>query len=301
MNLHALRIFHMVALHGSVTRAAEALLISQPAVTMQLKQLEQELGVTLLLPKGRGIALSEAGQLLAREAARLFQLEEAAARKLEEYKSGRTGSLTIAATYLPATRLLPGVLAAFKSRNTGIRVTLLTGHAEEAVRLVSERRADLAIVGGRRLADESLDRELLLHDELWFVVPGGHPLAGQPAGLFDLMQEPFVLQEPGSSTREQLLALCRAHQVPMIRTGIECSGMSEAIQIVAAGYGAALVSALEVQELVTRGTLARVFVREDAGRNPIALYRRRDEEPSPAAGPFVRLLREAAIAADIGS
>ncbi|MGO4371768.1 LysR family transcriptional regulator, partial [Paenibacillus sp. MCAF20] len=101
MNLHALKLFHTAAQEGSVTRAAELLRISQPAVTMQIRNLEKEIGMPLLLPKGRGVMLTEAGQFVAEQASRLFALESEIDRSLIDFKSGLTGKLRIAATYLP--------------------------------------------------------------------------------------------------------------------------------------------------------------------------------------------------------
>lgn len=102
MNLHALRFFSKVAETGSVTLASEMLRVSQPAVTAQIKRLEQELGIRLWSPQGRGVALTDAGRMLASEAQRLFDLERSIEERLEGIRAGTEGSLHISATYLPA-------------------------------------------------------------------------------------------------------------------------------------------------------------------------------------------------------
>src|ERR1700730_3703587 len=100
LNLHALRLFHHVAELGSVTKAAEQLNISQPAVTSQIKKLERELGLQLLSPQGRGILLTDAGTRLAIKSGRLFALERNIEQTIGDYKQGKAGRLLVVATYL---------------------------------------------------------------------------------------------------------------------------------------------------------------------------------------------------------
>ncbi|MEK1830572.1 LysR family transcriptional regulator [Priestia megaterium] len=102
MNLHALRLFYTVAEKRSVTRAAEELNISQPAVTAQIKKLEQEINLTLLSPKGRGIFLTTAGEHLAKHAKRLFSLECEIESSIKQFRDGTAGKLRIVASYLPS-------------------------------------------------------------------------------------------------------------------------------------------------------------------------------------------------------
>lgn len=133
MNLHALRLFHIVAEKGNVTRAAEELNISQPAVTAQIKKLEQEIGLILLAPKGRGILLTEAGIQLSKHTKRLFSLEAEIEAYVEQYKNGFIGKLRIVATYLPANFLLPKWLARYKQRYPDVEVELTTTNSRKAI------------------------------------------------------------------------------------------------------------------------------------------------------------------------
>lgn len=120
---------------------------------------------------------------------------------------------------------------------------------------------DLAFYGG--LAEEypeTIRSEELFRDELWFVVAPDHRYAGRQVSLAEMVREPFVMRETGSSTRERFLALCRTFNAPAPRIALQFNGLNETVQAVIAGYGASFVSSLVVREQVERGRLSRVFV-----------------------------------------
>ncbi|NOU97995.1 LysR family transcriptional regulator [Paenibacillus sp. LMG 31456] len=292
MNLHALKLFYEAATRGGVSKAAEALHISQPAVTAQIRNLEQELGLVLLLPHGSSSRLSEAGQLLYKYASRLFALEQEISRQMKDYREGRFGSLHISATYLPANHLLPGWMAAFKQANEGIDMTLTTANARNAYDKLLHYEADLAVIGGSKEAPSGLVHEKLLEDELWFIAPSGHHLAGKSATLSEVMKEPFILREEGSSTREKLFALCKLHNVNQPKVGLQFNGLNETIRAVMAGYGVNFLSALEVSDYIRQGAVARIYVEEVYLTNPISIYRRAEEDLTPAAAQFLDFIRE---------
>ncbi|TVY05515.1 LysR family transcriptional regulator [Paenibacillus cremeus] len=291
MNLHALKIFNTVAQTGSVTRASEALRISQPAVTVQIRNLEQELGLVLIAPKGRGILLTEAGEFVAAEAGRLFALEREIEARISDLKAGHTGHLRIAATYLPANFLLPGWIAAFKQSHRDVKVKLQTANARQVMHQLAHYEVELALIGGGIEPEPGIGRMLLLEDPMWFVVPRGYPLANQEVGLADILQEPFIMREEGSRTREMLLALCRTANLNPPEAAVQWNGMNEAVQAVKAGYGVIFASAAEVREDVERGDVARVHVRGIQAVNPIAVYYREQEALSKPAETLLQVIR----------
>jgi Transcriptional regulator len=301
MNLHTLRLFHAVAEAGSVTRAAERLRISQPAVTSQIRKLEGELELRLLEADGRGIRLTEAGRLLAERAARLFSLEADIERMLAEYREGRSGSVRIAATYLPANHLLPVPLAAFRAERSDVELSLTTVNSKAAFERLLRCEADIAVIGGGRPAPDGLACTPLIEDRMLFAAPADHPLAGRSVPLAELVRHPFVLREEGSSTREKLLAICQALNAAPPRAGLTAGGPYETIRAVKAGCGIAFVSALEVRDELARGELAVIDVPDVRAVNPIALYTRQDEPLSPAARLCLEHIRSAVRPPDRGS
>ncbi|WP_040950635.1 LysR family transcriptional regulator [Gorillibacterium massiliense] len=293
MNLHALKIYCRVAEKGSVTRAAEELLLSQPAVTVQVRNLEKELGVRLLAPKGRGILLTEAGELLAEEGRRLLAVEQETERRMSDWLAGKQGRLQIAATYLPATVLLPGWLARFKMDHPGITITMDTGNTRDVFSRLDNYKADIAFVGGVLHEMPEYRHTLLLTDEMIFVVPVSHPWAGQEVSLEQILKMPFVLREPGSSARERLFSLCWTRGLPEPEIGLQFNGLREIIRAVAAGYGAAYVSRLEAWDFLSGKQVAAVKVKGVEMAHPLSIYIRKDDDfLSPAAEAFLACCKE---------
>ncbi|MFD1178697.1 LysR family transcriptional regulator [Paenibacillus puldeungensis] len=292
MNLHALRLFYTIARTRSVTQASEQLRISQPAITVQVKKLEKELGIRLLRPLGRGITLTDAGEEIARMAHRLFGLEQQIERFCGRVQEGEIGQISLAATYLPAHILLPNWLSRFKKQYEEVELVIHTTNSKEALRLLTEMEVDAAIYGGvPERMPEGVQMEELFRDELWFVVAPGHPYANQHISLVTMMQEPFVMREVGSSTRERLLSLCRTHNLPAPRIALQFNGLHEAIQAVIAGYGANFVSSLIVRDEVQRGRLCRVYVDEVELFNTIAVWTRAEDPLPMGARNFLEMIR----------
>jgi DNA-binding transcriptional LysR family regulator len=146
--------------------------------------------------------------------------------------------------------------------------------------------AELAVIGGGVVTHPLINSELLFEDPLWFVVPIKHPYAGKTISLAQMMNEPFILREEGSSTRDKLFALCKTRNAPPPRVGLQFNGLPESIRAVIGGYGAIFVSALEVSEYIERGEIARVYVQDVELANPISLCKRSMDELSPAAEQF---------------
>lgn len=288
MNLHALRIFVEVATRGSVTAAADALSISQPAVSAQIRKLEHELCVSLVRPAGRGISLTDEGRFLAEQGRSIYEREKEIEAHLAEMREGTIGRLRVASTFLPSHYLVPKWLAAYKQAYPQVEVEIRTGNSRQSVQRILHGEADLAVITNEVWDDRPIRRTHLLDVDYWFIVPPRHPFAGQQMELQQLVQEPFLLREPGSSTREKLFALCREHQVPLPRVGLQYHGLIESIQSVRAGYGTMLAPEMAVRELVSRGEVGRVYVPGIEIKRPVYLCLRDDaHELRPAIRRFL--------------
>ena len=293
MNLHYLRVFHEVAEAGSVTRAAERLRISQPAVSVQVKRLEAEVGLQLLRAEGRGVRLTEEGQTLAAYARRLFALEAEIEAQVENLREGRVGRLRIGATNLPANYLLPELAARFKRSQPGVSVQVQTGNSRTIFAKLLEYELDVALMAGG-WDEPGVWREVVLRDELWFLVPPGHALAGKEARLEEVAEEPFLLREEGSSTRERLLALFEMRGW-RLQVGLEFAGLLETLKGVEAGYGVTVAPSRAVREAVRRGELGRVRVVDAELPFLVHLCGREREEMSAVARLFAGSVREAFV------
>lgn len=284
MNLHYLRVFCEVAETGSVTRAAERLHISQPAVSHQIKRLEEELGIALLEPHGRGIRLTPTGEAVARQAGRLFALERLLEEELVARRDGQAGRVQIGATNLPGTYLVPGWAARFKQRYPEVEVQVLTDNSRATFQRLHRYEVDLAIMAGG-WDEPGIARRVLREDELWFIVGPSHPLNGKSISLTQLAQQPLILREEGSSTRMRLVGLLNQAGLNC-RVGLTLQGLQGTIQAAATGFGVAAAPSLTVREQVDAGQLGRVRV--DGAYLPflVSLCTREGEGLSPLAERF---------------
>ena len=239
MELRQLEYFVAVARHRHFGRAAEAIYVTQPALSQQVRRLEAELGVALLRRTSRGVELTPAGaDLLARAEAILA--EAAAARSaMDEHAGVVRGAVRVAATAADAVRL-PEVLAAFHRDHPSVRIALRQAGAVEALELVRSGAVDLAVLS---LAGDAAGLRVtpLAEEPLRLIVEPGDPLAGGGAvRLAALSGRPFVLAEPGSALRETVMAACQAEgfsPVPLIEVG----DPSAVRFLVGAGLGVSLV------------------------------------------------------------
>ena len=242
MNFAQLRAFHAVASEGGFTRGAERLGISQPAVTVQVRALEQAFGIELFSRRGQRVELTEFGREVWQHARRIFAQVQDLDELLAAAGSLRTGRLTIGADG-PFSVMDP--VAAFIARYPGVRVAVRIGNAARVVADLEEGRTDLAIlnlIGARR----EIHHEPLYRDRIVAFVAAGHPLAGLAGiGLEELARAPLILREPGSATRALLLdALSGRSLEPTIALEL---GSREAVrEAVLAGLGVGAVFAREL-------------------------------------------------------
>lgn len=294
MNLHGLRLFHAIVRYGGVTRAAEELNISQPAVSSQVKKFERELNIQLFVTEGRRLVLTDAGTQLISYAERLFMLEQEVEHFVEDVRAGKKGTIRITATYLPANFLLPAWIARFKQMNEEVEVVVNTTNTRMAFDQLLQYEAEIAVYGGSGITHNGVHWDELFEDEMWFVVHPEHPYAGQEVELRDMMAEPFIMREEGSVTRERLVSLCTTNNLPAPRIALQFNGLNETISAVKAGYGANFISSLVVKQDVREGRLARVYVQHEQLKNTLAVCTRAGEVLSPAARKLVDLMKQEA-------
>lgn len=223
----------------------------------------------------------------------LFALEERIETFIEDYRSAKTGTIHVVATYLPSNFLIPKWAAAFKRENEDVNLVITTANTQEAFILLTSYKADLAIYGdGISESPEEVNWEELLEDELWFVVAPNHPFANQTISLAQMVEEPFIMREKGSSMREQLFSLCNTHQVQPPKVALQFNGLNETIRAVMEGYGANFISSLAVREYVNNKQLARVYVKDVNVKHKIAICTRINEKPSLLVKKFIETCKK---------
>ena len=236
-----LKAFHAVAVYGSFTRAAERLFLTQPAVSDQVRKLEERYGVLLFHRNKRSVRLSELGERLLAVTQRLFAIEAEAEELLSASSALQTGTLTLAVD--APVHVLPQI-ARFCERYPGIAVRVETGNTDESLQRLFSYQADLALLG-RDVSDERLISLTLRNDPIVAFVSLSHPWAGRESiRLADLDDMPLVLREQGSVTRQTLEEeMSRAGL--RIRPAIQVEGREASREAVVAGIGVGVVSAAE--------------------------------------------------------
>jgi DNA-binding transcriptional LysR family regulator len=240
VTLRQLKVFEAVARHLSFTRAAEELYLTQPAVSMQVKQLEQHVGLPLFEQVGKKVSLTEAGREMQFYSRAIMQLLDEADDVIEGLRGGERGHLVLA---VPSTanQMTMQLLAAFKQRNPAFTFSIDITNREGLLRRLELNECDLVIMG--KPPDEaSLDAVAFMDNPLVVIAAPDHPLAKQkriaPAGL---KSETFVIREPGSGTR---IAMERffAEQGWRVAGGMEMASNEAIKQAVEAGLGLGIVS-----------------------------------------------------------
>lgn len=193
MSLYRLKIFNTVAKWGSITKACGEIHISQPAVSRQLRLLEQDCGVKLYKTTGRGIELTEQGQLFLREAdSFLGQVEKLLKLFKTKPIDKETGTLTVGASYSPSASILPSVLATFQQTRPDLKLILRTDSSAAIEQLVLNLEIEIAVIS-RPSHSPLLIYEPYRQQELAFFVSSKHPLAKRPKlTLTELAKTPFV-------------------------------------------------------------------------------------------------------------
>ena len=229
MTLHQLRNFLAVARLRSFTQAADELHLSQPDVSLHIRELEEEIGLDLFERVGKKIYLTQGGDVLREHANRIFAQLREAEQALTELKGLMQGSLLIGASTTIGMYLLPEALSDFRRRFPGIHINMKIANTQGIERMVKEMELDVGFTGGVMTPSKELKVEAYLEDELVLILSPKYSLARKrKMHLVDLAKETFILREPGSATRQVFEQALRDQKIE-IKTGMELDS-TEAIK-----------------------------------------------------------------------
>jgi DNA-binding transcriptional LysR family regulator len=267
MDLRQLRTFVEVVDRGSFSAAAEALGVTQPAVSQQIQSLERAIGTPLVDRSGRRATATPRGEVVHRHALRLLAVREELERELSEDRAELTGHLLVGASTGPGEHLLPSLLGSFRRANPAVTVTLRVEATGTIIGRVLERELELAVVGSRR-PHRSLRYEPFLRDRVVLAVPPGHPFAGRTASLAELTREPLIVMQEGAGVRSVMEAELRRAGVRLrdLDVVMEMGLQESAKSAVEAGFGVSFLSVTAIAKELALGTLATAEV---AGIDPV--------------------------------
>lgn len=213
INLNQLRAFYLAAREKSITRAAETLHVTQPAVTMQIKAFENQLKVKLFRKIGKELILTDVGKVLYGYAKRMFKIVDEMEYVLKSYGDLTKGTLTIGTTRSFARHLMPGLLSRFQQSFPNVRVFLKVGSSQEIADSIAAFKYDLGIIG--RLPNlDKLKVVPYTKEEFCVVISPNHRFAAESTvSLTEIKNEPIIIRESGSGSRHAILSLLASHNV----------------------------------------------------------------------------------------
>lgn len=260
MDLRHLTTLCAVIDRGSFSAAAEALGISQPAVSSQIRSLEERLGERLLDRSGRGIRVTEAGRVVERYARQVIALEVELERELGEVDGRIAGRLELGSSTGPGEVILPRLLGRFRAAHPDVTVSLVVHDSRTICEMVFAGDLELGIVGAVR-EQRGLEFAPFMRDELVLITPPDHQLAARSAiSLAELSEIELISQQPGSGVRDTLERAFRDAGLAVVRRPMELGLQQSVKAAVLDGIGVSVISRGSVTDEVNDGRLAIVAV-----------------------------------------
>jgi DNA-binding transcriptional LysR family regulator len=290
-NFHQLYIFHTVSRLGSFSKAADELAISQPAVSIQVKELEKSLGCALLHRMRRGLQLTDTGHAVYSYTQRIFSLAEEMQSAIQDIQGLKTGRLTIGSSTTPGEYILPWVIGKFRLRYPGVEVSLSITNTKSIVQRILDHEFDLGMAGAP-VNIQGLTCFQYVNDDIVIIAPTSHPLSSRDnLTIDDLRGQQFVLREEGSATRQSAENCLNQHNlIPHVAMEL---GSNEAVKrAVSAGLGLGVISKFAVVPDVIAGFVKVLNVENWKCRRPLTVFYRDDTHLPAAQHAFLRFLQE---------
>ncbi|GLU32704.1 LysR family transcriptional regulator [Trinickia caryophylli] len=290
LTLRQLQIFIVASRHASFARAAEELHLTQPAISMQIRQLEDAIGMPLFERVARKLTLTEAGERLTHHASRILGEIKDAEDAMMSLQLADSGSIAVGIVS-SATYFAPKLLALYSRQYPKVDVHFSVGNRESLLRLLQDNAIDLALMGRPPAELDTTVEPLAYHPQV-VIAPSDHPLVG--ASRFDLQElrgDTFLLREPGSGTRMAAEEMFRQHLFTPAK--IVTLGSNETIkQAVIAGMGVSLISLHTLQLELRTSELAILDVNGTPIERTWQVVHMRTKQLSPTCTLFRRFLLE---------
>jgi DNA-binding transcriptional LysR family regulator len=293
MDTRQLQAFCAVVEKKSFSHAAEQLGVTQPAVSLQVRALEDRVGQTLLDRSGRRVEPTEAGRRLYRSAQRMLALEEQLLEEVAAEDGRIVGTFAIGASTGPGAHLVPLLLCEFQAQHPDLHVALSIWDTQTVIEKVADRQLELGVVGALR-RHRSLEFEPLVRDEIVLAVPPGHAAAGGTITVEQLRDETLIVMQEGAGVRQVV-------EEELRRAGLRLRGVEPKLELglqesvksaVAAGYGVSFISRTAIEGELAAGRLAAAQVEGVEPARQIYIVRARGRMSTRAAEAFLDFAKE---------
>ena len=287
-----LKIFHTVARLLNFTKAGEQLHMTQPAVTFQIRQLEEQFNTRLFDRTHNKVTLTEAGKQVYMYAERILKLYEDMTHSITEMTGKVSGGVTLGASTTIAEYMLPLLIGNFKVKYPDVNISLKESNSEDIIAMVENNVVDLAIVEGS-VNNKNLIVDQCRVDQLVVIMPNNHTLANETTlHVKDILDHPFICRERGSGTQEAITNYVE-QQSPssMLNVCFELSSPEAIKGAVEAGMGISIVSRASIEKELRLGTLTAVELLPKLER-PFSFVRQRYKFKSRAADELLDFAQE---------
>jgi DNA-binding transcriptional LysR family regulator len=289
MIVEVLKVFITVAEQRNFSRAAEILNLSQPGVSLQIRNLENEMGAKLLHRSPKHVKLTEAGEVLYKRAKLILMHYEEAKQEIHLLQNVVTGKLKIGASFTIGEYLLPRLLVEFTTKYPQVDIQVLIRNTEEIVHAVQANAFDLGLVEGG-VSHYDVDVEPFMKDKMILVAPNAHPLSSlRKIDMGMLQNQVWILRETGSGTRAFSDIFIQENGLSLKRSFIfnSSQGVKEAV---AAGLGIAILSEWVVRKELNTGEVCELPLQEKAFTRDFSLVHPKNSSVSMAFRMFEQLL-----------
>jgi DNA-binding transcriptional LysR family regulator len=291
LDLSQLEIFLSIAEEKSFSRAAEKMLRTQPAISIAIKRLEEELGESLFDRSSKNGSMTEAGKILFSYAQRMLNLRDEAREAVGELRGMFRGRLTIGANESTSLYLLPPLLMEYRKRHPNIKIEVFRNVSEKIPFEVQERNLDFGFLSYDPMNPQLQSMEIH-RDELVLVVPPKHRLAKQKqVTVKDLGEEQFVAHNVKTPSRTKIFELFAQNRTPL-NICIELATLETIKEFVLLGAGIAILPRLAVEAEIKSGKLVEVGVKGMKIEKTLRLVYRREQSLSHAAKSFLEIVKE---------
>lgn len=261
LNIKQMEAFLLIAQLKNFTKAAAQLDMSQPAISFQIKSLEEELNITLFERTDKKVVLTEAGRLLYPNALQMVRMYNKIKAGIDDLREVKAGHLMLAAAPVAGECLLPLLIGGFREQYPGVTVSLQIGGSAQVARWLKEREVEIGIAGYQVKA-EGVECQPWITDDMVVITPPWHPLNGEEAPLAVLTGESIIVREAGSGSRQALERQLLKHNITLDQFSglLELGSARALINAVRLGLGIGVVSRWAAGELLEKGALGQVTV-----------------------------------------
>ena len=287
-----LKIFHTVARLLNFTKAGEQLHMTQPAVTFQIRQLEEQFNTRLFDRTHNKVTLTEAGKQVYMYSERILKLYDDMTHSITEMTGDVSGGVSLGASTTIAEYMLPLLIGEFKVKYPDVNISLKESNSEDIVAMVENNVVDLAIVEGS-VNNKNLIVEQCRVDQLLVIMPNNHVLANEKTlHVTDILGHPFICREHGSGTQESITNYIEQQKPDgILNVCFELSSPEAIKGAVEAGMGISIVSRASIEKELKLGTLTAVELTPKLER-PFSFVRQRYKFKSRAADELLGFAQE---------